>query len=40
MSFNYIQLYGNGLNDNSQIRRSADFVYQRGGTYKIVEDRK
>ena len=36
MSFNYIQLYDNGLNDNSQIRRSADFVYQRGGTYKIV----
>ena len=36
MSFNYVQLYPNGLNDNSQIRRSADFVYQRGGTYKIV----
>jgi len=36
MTFNYIQQYPNGLNDNSQIRRSADFVYQRGGTYKIV----
>jgi hypothetical protein len=36
MSFGYVQLYANGLNDNSQIRRSADMVYQRGGTYKVV----
>jgi len=36
MSFGYAQLYSNGLNDNSQIRRSTDMVYQRGGTYKVV----
>lgn len=36
MSFGYIQLYGNGLNSNSQIRRSADFIYQRGGTYEVT----
>ena len=36
MSFGYVQLYSNGLNDNSQIRRSVDMVYQRGGTYKVV----
>ena len=36
MSFGYPQLYANGLNSNSQIRRSADFVYQRGGTYEVV----
>ena len=36
MSFGYAQLYPNGLNDNSQIRRSTDMVYQRGGTYQVV----
>lgn len=36
MSFGYPQLYANGLNSNSQIRRSVDFVYQRGGTYEVV----
>jgi hypothetical protein len=36
MSFGYPQLYANGLNSNSQIRRSADFVYQRGGTYEVI----
>jgi len=36
MSLGYAQLYSNGLNSTSQIRRSADFVYQRGGTYEIV----
>jgi hypothetical protein len=36
MSFGYISLYANGLNDNSQIRRSVDFVYQRGGTYTVT----
>lgn len=35
MSFGYPILYANGLNSNSQIRRSADFVYQRGGTYEV-----
>ena len=34
--FNYVSLYDNGLNSNSQIRRSTDYVYQRGGTYEIV----
>ena len=36
MTFGYPLLYSNGLNSNSQIRRSADFIYQRGGTYEIV----
>lgn len=36
MAFGYASLYGNGLNSNSQIRRSVDFVYQRGGTYEVV----
>jgi hypothetical protein len=36
MSFGYPQLYANGLNNNSQLRRSTDMVYQRGGTYEIV----
>ena len=36
MSFGYPQLYANGLNSNSQIRRSVDFVYQRGGSYEVV----
>jgi hypothetical protein len=36
MAYGYQTLYSNGLNSNSQIRRSADFVYQRGGTYEVV----
>ena len=36
MSFGYPSLYANGLNSNSQIRRSTDMVYQRGGTYEVV----
>ena len=35
-TFGYQALYGNGLNSNSQIRRSTDMIYQRGGTYTIV----
>ena len=36
MSFGYPQLYANGLNNNTQLRRSTDMVYQRGGNYNIV----
>jgi hypothetical protein len=36
MAFQYITLYNNGLNSNSQIRRSTDMIYQRGATYQIV----
>jgi hypothetical protein len=36
MSFGYQQLYSNNLNSNTQLRRSTDMVYQRGGTYEIV----
>jgi len=36
MSFGYPSLYGNGLNSNTQLRRSTDMIYQRGGTYEIV----
>jgi hypothetical protein len=36
MSIGYPQLYSNGLNNNSQLRRSTDMVYQRGGTYGIT----
>lgn len=36
MSFGYPQLYANGLNNSSQIRRSTDMIYQRGGTYEVV----
>lgn len=36
MSFGYPSLYANGLNSTSQIRRSADFIYQRGATYEVV----
>jgi hypothetical protein len=35
-TFGYPILYSNGLNSNSQIRRSVDFLYQRGGTYEVV----
>jgi hypothetical protein len=36
MSFGYPQLYANGLNNSSQLRRSTDFAYQRGATYEVV----
>jgi hypothetical protein len=36
MSFGYPQQYANGLNSNSQLRRSTDMVYQRGGTYEVI----
>ena len=36
MAFGYPSLYSNGLNSNTQLRRSVDMVYQRGGTYEIV----
>jgi len=36
MAFGYQRLYSNGLNSNTQIRRSTDMVYQRGGTYEVV----
>ena len=35
-TFGYPRLYANGLNSNTQIRRSTDMVYQRGGTYEVV----
>jgi hypothetical protein len=35
-TFGYPTLYSNGLNNTSQIRRSADMIYQRGETYEIV----
>jgi len=36
LSLGYASLYANGLNNNSQIRRSVDMIYQRGGSYDIV----
>ena len=36
MAFGYASYYSNGLNSNTQLRRSTDMVYQRGGTYEIV----
>lgn len=36
MTFGYQSLYSNFLNSNTQIRRSTDMVYQRGGTYEVV----
>ncbi len=35
-TFGYPQLYSNGVNSNTQIRRSTDMVYQRGGNYGIT----
>ena len=35
-NFGYPALYANGLNSNTQLRRSADMIYQRGGTYEVV----
>ena len=36
MAFGYQILYANGLNNNTQLRRSTDMVYQRGANYNIV----
>jgi len=36
MSFGYPTQYANGLNSNSQLRRSTDMIYQRGGTYEVI----
>jgi hypothetical protein len=36
MAFGYQTLYANGLNSNTQIRRSVDMIYQRGATYEVV----
>ena len=36
MSFGYQSLYANGLNNNTQIRRAVDMIYQRGATYEVV----
>jgi len=36
MSFGYQQLYANGLNSNTQLRRAVDMIYQRGATYEVV----
>jgi len=36
MSFGYPAFYANGINSNTQLRRSADMIYQRGGTYEVV----
>ena len=36
MGFGYQSLYSNGLNSNTQLRRSTDMIYQRGGTYEVV----
>ena len=36
MTFGYQSLYSNYLNSNTQLRRSTDMVYQRGGTYEVV----
>ena len=35
-TFGYQRLYSNFLNSNTQLRRSTDMVYQRGGTYEVV----
>lgn len=35
-TFGYQSLYTNGLNSSSQLRRSTDMVYQRGGTYTVI----
>jgi hypothetical protein len=36
MSFGYPTQYANGLNSNSQLRRSTDMIYQRGGEYQVI----
>lgn len=34
--FNYKELYDNGINSHTQLRRSTDMINQRGGTYEVV----
>jgi len=36
MSFGYPELYANGVNNNTQLRRATDMIYQRGATYDVV----
>jgi len=36
MSFGYPTQYANGLNSSSQLRRSTDMIYQRGGEYEVI----
>ncbi len=36
MSFGYPTQYANGLNSSSQLRRSTDMIYQRGGQYEVI----
>ena len=36
MSFGYPQIYANGLNSSSQLRRSTDMIYQRGAEYGVT----
>ena len=35
-TFGYPRIYVNGINNNSQIRRSTDMIYQRGATYQVT----
>jgi hypothetical protein len=35
-TFGYPSFYANGLNSNTQLRRSTDMAYQRGGTYEVI----
>ena len=35
-TFGYPTQYANGLNSNSQLRRSTDMIYQRGGEYQVI----
>lgn len=35
-TYGYASLYANGLNNNTQLRRATDMVYQRGANYNIV----
>lgn len=36
MALGYLTQFPNGLNSNSQIRRSTDMAYQRGATFEVV----
>ena len=36
MAIGYASLYPNGLNNNTQIRRSVDMIYQRGANYNVI----
>lgn len=35
-TFGYPRIYVNGINNNSQLRRSTDMIYQRGATYEVT----